>query len=121
MKSIRLKFAVSEVEVSKIETDMILFALRVIVDKIPLWEFQTRMGYYMEEVQSLIDKLYVITENHRTLENYNFDLSLDELIIIEQALAACGYTEKNKSVEKELFQSVKELITIMESIDSNSE
>lgn len=114
MKLIQLKLIASEVEVSKIETDMILHALKIIVKEIPLWEFQTIMGYYMEEVQSLIDKLHTITEGHQSLENYNFDLSIDELFIIKGALRECGYTEKNKSVEKELFQSVGELIKILE-------
>ena len=110
MKLIQLKSTVSEVEVSKIETDMILLALKVIVKEIPLWEFQTIMGYYMEEVQSLIDKLHTITESNQLLESCNFDLSLDELIIIKGALRECGYTAKDKNTEKELFQNVQELI-----------
>ncbi|MBZ8183102.1 hypothetical protein [Oscillatoria salina] len=110
MKLIQLKLTTSEVEVPKIEADMILYALKVIVKEIPLWEFQTIMGYYMEEVQSLIDKLHTITESHQSLEIYNFDLSFDELYIIHGALRECGYTQRNKSVEKELFQSVEKLI-----------
>jgi len=94
--------------------DRILFALHVIVEKIHLREFQTMIGYYIEEVQSLIDKLHTITESNRPIENQNFSLSFDELIIINNALNQCSYCDTNKSVEKKLFQDVKELIEQME-------
>lgn len=110
MKLIQLKSTVSEVEAYKIETDMILYGLKVIVKEIPLWEFQTIMGYYMEEVQSLIDKLHIIIESNQLLEKYRFDLSLDQLIIIKGALRECGYTAKDKNTEKELFQNVQKVI-----------
>ncbi len=113
MKTIQLQSTVSEVDISPVETDMILRTLQVIVEKIPLWEFQTIIGYYLEEVQSLIDKLPTITATNQFIESQNFLLSIDELIIIKNAFNQCGYCVTNKSTEKELFQDVRKLIEQM--------
>ncbi|MGE5660604.1 MAG: hypothetical protein ACM37W_28790 [Actinomycetota bacterium] len=117
MKIIHLQSTVSEVEISSTEINIILCSLMVIVEKIPLWEFQTIMGYYIEEVQSLIDKLHTITVNNQSIESHNFSLSLDELIIIKGALRECGYAARNKSLEKEVFQNLLELIGQMKNKD----
>jgi len=113
VKKIDIQSAVSEIEISPVEMDMILFALHVIVEKIHLREFQTRIGYYIEEVQSLIDKLHTITESNRPIENQNFPLSFDELIIIKRALGQFDDELPHKIMEKKLFQDVEELIKQM--------
>jgi hypothetical protein len=114
MKMIQLQLTVSEVEMSPVETEMILRSLQRVVEKISLWEFQTRIGYYLEEVQSLSEKLHIITERNQPIENQNFFFSIDELIIINNALNECGYCVTDKSTEKELFQDVQKLIEQME-------
>ena len=116
MNAIHIQSTVSEIEISPVETDMILWALRVIVEKIPLREFQTIIGYYVEEVQSLIEKLHTITENNQPIESQNLSLNFDELIIINNALNQFDYRNPNKSVEKKLFQDVKQLIEQMENM-----
>lgn len=110
MKIIQLQSTVSEIEISPVETDIILHSLRVIVEKIPLWEFQTMIGYYLDEVQSLIDKLHTINASNQPIENQKFSLSIDEVIIISNALNQFDYSATNKSMEKKLFQDVRKLI-----------
>lgn len=110
MKTIYLQSPISQVEISPVETTMILRALRLIVEKIPLWEFQTRIGYYVEEVNILIEKLSPTNSNNQTIENQCFSFNIDELIILKNALNECGYCVTTKSIEKELFQDVKQLI-----------
>ena len=113
MKTIYLQSPISQVELSPVETTMILRVLRLIVEKIPLWEFQTRIGYYVEEVKILIEKLSPTNSNNQTIENQYFSFNIDELIILNNALNECGYCVTTKSIEKELFQDVKQLIGLM--------
>jgi hypothetical protein len=112
MNIIDMQSIVSEVEIPPVELDMVLQSLEVIVSKIPSREFQTRIGYYVEEVKNLIKKLHPFNTTNQSIENHYFSLSIDELIIINNALNESGFC---LTTGKEIFQDVNKLIKLMKS------